>query len=356
MFKRITIFLFIICSLSFSTNNTVLKQRKEVVFCLDLSGSTNGLIVDIRDNLWRFINYSLITNPGTDLRIGIVVYGRPSFGADNDYVKILSDLTDNYDYLSQELIKLKPNIETGTQRLPSAIYAACKNISWSTGSNSKKLIFIFGNGIVPVTNNNFLKACKIAEENNIVIYPVYCVQKNIIVREIHGYKTLADRTGGKFTTFPISHRSPATGMSANASTLRKLNTNLNNTYVYYSKDGVERFNMMVNADENPDQLNELFLYSRFKYKLSEQYQRKCASWDIISLMKLNMPDFMTINPAYLPKDCKQLTPQELYEKMMRTRQIRYRIESEIQTIHSKLNINDTLSINPIDTIIFTQLR
>jgi len=355
MAKKILLLLFLFSTLSF-TNIVNVKKRKEVVFCLDLSGSTNGLINDIRDNLWRFINYTLKTNPGIDLRIGIVVYGRPSFGADNDYVKIISDLTDNYDYLSQELIKLKPNIEWGEQRLPSAIYASCKNLNWSEGGNVKKIVFIFGNGIVPTMNTTFIKACTIAEEKNIVIYPVYCVQRNIIVRELHGYKMMATKTGGNFNLFPLSHRSPLTSWSDRALKLKRLNENLNSTYIYCTKDGAERYNMMINADQDKQITNEQFVYSRCAYKISDQYQQKCAAWDLISFMKTNTPDFTSLNFAYLPKELQQSSPQEIYETAMRIRQKRNKIISDIHTFYAQLNINDTISINPIDTIVFTPLR
>ncbi len=356
MFKKFLLCIGLFSCISFSNEKSDTRKRKEVVFCLDLSGSTNGLINDIRDNLWRFINYSLKTNPGTDLRIGIVAYGRPSFGAGNNYVKIISDLTDNYDYLSQELVKIKPNIEAGEQRLPSAIYAACKNISWSEKGTSKKMIFIFGNGIIPTMNSNYTKACSIAEENNIIINPVYCVQKNIIVRELPGYKMMADRTGGVFNMFSLSHRTPLTSMSENALKFKKLNESLNNTYIYCSKDGSERYTTMLNADQDNLTTNEQFVYSRCAYKISEQYQRKCASWDLISLMKINTPDFLSLNLSYLPKDFQQLSPQEIYEAAMRTRQHRNKIISDMGTFYSKLKINDTLCINPIDTIVFAQLR
>jgi len=356
MIKKIILSLALFSCISFSNEQSDTRKRKEVIFCLDLSGSTNGLINDIRDNLWRFINYSVKTNPGTDLRIGIVLYGRPSFGAENNYVKILSDLTDNYDYLSQELARLKPNIEAGEQRLPSAIFAACKNISWSPGMSSKKMIFIFGNGLIPTTNSNFIKAIRIAEEKNIVINPVYCVQKNVIVRELHGYKTMADRTGGIFNMFSLSHRTPLTNMSENALRFKKLNQNLNDTYIYCSKDGSERYNMMLNADRDNLSTNEQFVYSRCVYKISEQYQRKCASWDLISLMKIITPDFLSLNQSYMPKDFQELSPQEIYEAAMRTRQHRNKIISDMGSFYSKLNINDTLCVNPIDTIVFAQLR
>jgi hypothetical protein len=355
MTKKILLLLFLVSSFSF-TNTTEMKKRKEVVFCLDLSGSTNGLINDIRDNLWRFINFSLKRDPGTDLRIGIVVYGRPSFGAQNDYVKILSDLTDNYDYLSQELIKLKPDIEWGQQRLPSAIYAACKNISWSEGGNSKKMIFLFGNGSVPTMNTNFVKACNIAQEKNIVINPVYCVQRNIIVRELPGYKMLADRTGGSFNMYPLSHHSPVTNWSDKALHLKQLNENLNSTYLYCTPDGAVRYNTMLNADNDKVITNEQFVYSRCAYKISDVYQQKCADWDLISFMKNKIPDFLLLKQAYLPKEFQQTSPQDLYETAMHIRQKRNKILSDINSFYATLHINDTLSTNPIDTIVFTALR
>lgn len=356
MAKRILILLLTFACLSFTGNNTHPKKRKEVVFCLDLSGSTNGLINDIRDNLWRFINYTYKADPGTDLRIGIVVYGRPSFGAENDYVKVLSDLTENFDYLSCELFKLKPNIEAGEQRMPSAIYAACKNLSWSNEKNSKKMIFLFGNGLVSRSNNNCIKACDIAAENNIIIFPVYCIQRKFILREMPGYKILGDKTGGSFTTFPLTQRIPPGNLSTEARAIQKLNEELNNTYIYYSKDGAFRFNLMLNAEQNSFQSDEKYLYSRCLFKISEQYEKKCATWDIISLMNIYTPDFAAANAAYLPKDFQQLSPQELYETAMRMRQKRNKIVSDIKTFYSNLHLTDTLKINPIDTIVLTQLR
>ena len=42
----------------------------DIVFCVDLSGSTNGLINDLRDNLWMIINQAQHMEPKPALRIG----------------------------------------------------------------------------------------------------------------------------------------------------------------------------------------------------------------------------------------------------------------------------------------------
>jgi hypothetical protein len=104
--------------------------------------------------------------------------------------------------------------------------------------------------------------------------------------------------------------------------------------------------MMLNSEQNFLQLDEKYLYSRCMYKISDQYEKKCAAWDIISLMKMYMPDLTAVNPSYLPKEFQQITPQELYETSMRMRQKRNKIVSDIKTFYSNLNLNDTMNINP----------
>jgi hypothetical protein len=58
----------------------------------------------------------------------------------------------------------------------------------------------------------------------------------------------------------------------------------------------------------------------------------------------------------MPKDFQELSPQEIYEAAMRTRQHRNKIISDMGTFYSKLRINDTICVNPIDTIVFARLR
>src|SRR5205085_7058638 len=95
--------------------NTKDKSTKEidVVFCLDLSASTNGLLEDIKENYWNLINHANALKPSPKLRISLVGYARPSFGSKNSYVKILSGLTTNFDSLYEVIEKLNVNIENG---------------------------------------------------------------------------------------------------------------------------------------------------------------------------------------------------------------------------------------------------
>ena len=46
----------------------------DIVFCLDLSGSTNGLVNDVRDNLWLIANELNAMNPKPDFRLGVICF------------------------------------------------------------------------------------------------------------------------------------------------------------------------------------------------------------------------------------------------------------------------------------------
>lgn len=101
--KRILFLAAIISCIHTSASNkkSVVKTSRlhplDIVFCLDLSGSTNGLVDDVREELWTIINQVHAFDPAPELRIGIIGFSRPSFGKENAYVKVLSDLTTDFD-------------------------------------------------------------------------------------------------------------------------------------------------------------------------------------------------------------------------------------------------------------------
>ncbi len=81
MKKRVLLGLLVVLSVSFFAYKK--KTRKpviDVVFCIDFSNSTNGVSALLKDQIWGSVNNFLSMNPQPDVRVGIVGYGRPSFG------------------------------------------------------------------------------------------------------------------------------------------------------------------------------------------------------------------------------------------------------------------------------------
>src|SRR6266513_211687 len=72
----------------------------DIVFCIDLSGSTNGIIEHLRNHLWHFVHELEQLEPQANFRFGFMGYSRPSFGKDNFYVKVIRDLSYDNELLS----------------------------------------------------------------------------------------------------------------------------------------------------------------------------------------------------------------------------------------------------------------
>ena len=105
------IILFVVATFTAKANQ--LQPSIDVVFTVDLSGSTNGIIDDIRDKIWDVQNQVNYIRPTPNIRFGIVGYGRPSFGLFNNCVKVIIPLTKDVDLMADELYKIKANIEKG---------------------------------------------------------------------------------------------------------------------------------------------------------------------------------------------------------------------------------------------------
>lgn len=346
--KQILLFAITFFCLAFSPNNTGEKQKVEIVFCLDLSASTNGLVNDIRDNLWHFINSTRLSMPEHDLRIGIIGFARPSFGVGKDYVKVLSDFTEDYDLISYGLFQLKVNVEKGDQCDGSALYAALTDLHWSQKTGTKRLIYLFGNGKVNMCGYDYRSACDMASKNRIPVHAVYCVQRSIIKNEIPGWNGIATLTGGNFYTYPITKRTPLSRFSSDAQWLVDINQRLQDTYIYFSKDGQKHFEMMCAADDNSKRMNEQFFYARCRYKLTEHYINQCKQWDLVSLMFSEEFDFSKINREDLPENYQKKGAAYIKSMVLYKKERREFLLKEMHSGFTKLP--DTVYQNPIDSI------
>ena len=96
-------------------------QAVDIVFCLDLSSSANGLIDQMRNLLWDYWYFLWRCQPVPNYRISVVAYSRFSYGKKTGYVKVLKDLSTDFELLSAILYKIPSRIEKGDQYVGSAL-------------------------------------------------------------------------------------------------------------------------------------------------------------------------------------------------------------------------------------------
>ena len=309
--KALKLIVFLLFLLFYTGNTTSPSRGREsidVVLCLDLSGSTNGLLDDVREKLWDVINQVNSYRPAPELRIGVVAFSRPSFGAKSGYVKVLQKLTNDFDQLSFELYKLKPTIEKGDQLVGEAIRVSVKQMNWSDDKDALKVIFLVGNGMVNAGVDNYRESCELASERKIVIHSLYCRTRNNAEKELPGWREIARLTGGEQYDIRIHKRTPLVLTSTNIPEFRELAGQLTGTYLYYGENGLERYKMMASIDKNALLANEMTFESRLFYKISDRYQFHQQNWDLIDHLKMTNSALEDINMTFLPDSLKFTTP------------------------------------------------
>ena len=179
------------------------RQRDlDVVLCLDLSGSTNGLIEDFREHFWYITNQLMVMNPRPRLRIGVVGFSRPSFGKNNAYVKVISDITDDLDAVAANVFALRRSIEKGDQYVVPALQT-CMSLNWSKSPDAVKLIFLAGNGMADAIGQGYTKIAETAKSKGILIHSLYVLSSGNKLKEMPAWRRIAGLSGGRTSEITI---------------------------------------------------------------------------------------------------------------------------------------------------------
>lgn len=253
----------------------------EIVFVVDISGSTGGILPSVRARFWEIQNEIARFDPLPNYRFGIVCMGRPSFKKENNYVQVISDLTDDIDAAAYPFFQIKDVTAPGNYFVGHALDVAVNQISWSEEPNAIKIIYLVGNG-KPSAGPGFRKPLRDAGEKGIIINSLYFLTYSNPEEQAE-WKTIAEQTGGQF--FVIGLKEPAIVIKKpyDGSMLREASYMINSTYVYYGPTGLERYEMQADLDEEAELLGENELEARTFFKATQLYQGKNHEWDLIDL-------------------------------------------------------------------------
>ncbi|MEO5569932.1 MAG: vWA domain-containing protein [Bacteroidia bacterium] len=347
--KSILALMCILLLLSWEPAGNSETRRVDLVFCIDLSASTNGILNNVRNRMWNIANGFLNENENTDLRIAVVGYGRPSFGGNDGFVKVITELTNDLDRSSYSLFQLKAIIENGDQFVPNALYETYTQLKWSKGVGAEKIVFLIGNGSVYTGSLNLADICDEYKRNNIKINTIFVTQNERINIQAVGYKKIAEQTNGKFYMMNASYKDAVNKASGASQIALSLNDSLNNTFMFYTKDAEERKKYLLETDKNVLNRGVNYFYSRLLYKTSKHYFESYAPFDLTAYLNKydKMPD--RINSDFLGKAEKTLNITEI-EKHARKKAVdRIRLSEEIKNIFNRID-NDS---SPSDTLLDT---
>jgi hypothetical protein len=334
----------------------------DVVFCLDLSNSANGLIDQFRNHLWDYWYFFSKCNPRPNFRIAVVTYARFSHGKSTGYTRVVKNLGTDFERLSNLLFKIPSKIEKGDQYVGSALQTCLKKISWSKDPAAKKIIFLVGNGEVTLGPDDVDKAVDNLVAENIQLNTIYCTapgeQKAIL-----GWQQIAVRGGGTMSTMSIRNFYFDSLGGFNIKKLRYLNRKLNNTYLFYGNGGRLRWKMLQEEDNHVYVTNTEGYRYRSLFKISGDYQNKNHIWDLVDLYAKNRAEVFKIDRKLLNDTCKQMTKDQLRKYIVYKKYERKKLTSligelvaEKEKTDRENGINMEREIPTLDVICLRRLR
>jgi hypothetical protein len=318
MKKAFLVLLLLVCSCS-GLNNMARNSRVavedgptiDIVFCLDLSGSTNELLPAFQKQLWDIVMQFSHVSPAPRLRLGLIGTGRTYYRKENSYVSILSPLTSNIDEFAHKIYSIEPLIKLGKpNNVNAAIQSAVRDLRWSPHPGSIRLLYVIGNGHISYGTYNAYRAAEEARNAGITVNSIFCTNpKNM--KELTEWKTMADISGGHFATFnPATARVIFYNPSSQLEQLRAVNEHLNASYVSYTYAGAFNKKIQKELDSLSFGIHPSVFQSRALLKATALYQQQNHAWDLVDMhtrsaahssepeafssrgIRKNMPDYL----------------------------------------------------------------
>jgi len=311
----------------------------DVVLCLDVSGSMQGLIDSAKVKLWDIVNDLGKVKPTPNLRVSLYSYGATNYPAASGWVRKECDLTTDLDTVYKKLTAL--TINGGNEYVARVCQTALNDQKWSEDKKALKIIFVCGNEPANQDKQVALDVVsKLAISKDVVVNTIYC--GSAANAEADGWRQFAKMSEGSFASIDQNRGAVAIATPHDAK-LQELSGKLNTTYVAYGKKEL-RQEKTVNqqaADASSGKSSPSAGASRALSKAGGLYRN--SEWDVIDRLKEDPKfDITKVPEDELCDEMKKLKPAERVEYVNKKKAEREAIQKDIQEI-SKLRA-DYLSV------------
>jgi hypothetical protein len=169
-----------------------------------------------------------------------------------------------------------------------------------------------------------------ARDKKIVVNTIYCGSFNNGVNEL--WKDGADLTNGTYMSIEQDRKTVYID-SPYDNDIMKLNSQLNDTYIYYGTKGQEKKAMQETQDKNASSYGAGNAVNRAVSKTKHVY--KTDSWDLVDAKKEGKANIKTINKATLPAPMQAMKDEEIEEYVETKGKEREKVKTEIAELNKK---------------------
>ncbi|MBN9517555.1 VWA domain-containing protein [bacterium] len=295
----------------------------DLVLCLDVSNSMDGLIDSAKIRLWDIVNEMARLRPTPDLRVALYSYGSSNYNPAHGWVKKELDLTADLDDVYKALNGLRT--KGGTELVARVSKAAITEQPWARDRGALRLVFVCGNEPVDQDKQVTLdEVVDLARGPGVIVNTIYCGRGGTV--EACGWAMFAEKCGGKSLTIDQNRalvaEVPKTEFDDQ---ILKLGDDLGKTYLAYGKGGKAGLENQQAQDRAALKATPApaggfggaagpaapatAALARAASKAGDLYRND--RWDIIDKMKADKTfDITKVPEAELPEELCKLPPGE----------------------------------------------
>lgn len=301
------------------------RNRIEVCFVLDTTGSMGGLIGGARQKIWSIANEIISAKPTPEIRIGLIAYRDRG----DDYVTRIYDLTNDIDAVYSQLQSFQANGGGDTpESVNEALQAAVENMTWTADRKVLKIIFLVGDAPPHMDYANgpkFPQVCQEAVKRDLIINTVQC---GSISETTPVWQEIAKLSEGSYAAIAQNGNMAviATPMDKE---LAELNRKLGDTLVAYGSEAVRG---SVAAKQHAAELAPAAVTAdRLTFNARSGLAVQ-GEGELLDGLKTGKVKLDALKKDELPSELQKLSQEELKAEIDKKRKARSELQAQVRKL------------------------
>jgi hypothetical protein len=306
----------------------------DVVLCLDVSSSMDGLVDSAKRKLWAVVNDLAKMQPTPELRVGLYSYGSNQYDAKRGWVRLEVPLTTDLDEVYKRINGLKIAPPNSDEFVARVCRDALAELKWADGKDALRLIFVCGNEPVDQDKEVTLESvAQTAKAKGVLINTIYCGPANHA--EVIGWCQFATSTGGKYANIDQNKLQTEVAIKTPFDEeIQKLGTKINETYCWYGSRGEDGKANQVAQDGAAARAAGGVAVERSVTKASALYRN--ADKDLVDRMQFEKDfDLKKVKEEDLPPELKKLKPDDRAEYLKKKAAARAEIQKKVTELSTR---------------------
>ena len=273
------------------------RSRIQVALLLDNSNSMEGLVNQARSQLWKMVDELSTAQKDSVaplIEIALYEYGKGRLPAEDGFVRQVTPLTTDMDWVSKELFDL--TISGSLEYCGWAIQSASEDLIWSTNPDDLKIIIIAGNEAFYQGDVPFRESCGKAGSKGIIVNTIFCGGYKKGIREL--WKEGADIAKGNYMSINQEEKVYHYDTPFDEEIIA-LNEELNQTYLPYGPKGKENLERLKVQDKNALSFGNANMRTRIIIKTKDAYYH--GSWDLVDIWQYDKSILKQVSSIDLPQ-------------------------------------------------------